>query len=367
MGSGGKFLSTLKKAAEVAGDVLTTKGDLLTRSASALGRLGIGSNNQILTADSTQPLGMKWAAAAAGYLAPTLGGTAINSGATVSDITSLSLSSANNIAWNVTTSGVDIDFSEPDIQTISIAATTTFTTSNRAAGKTKTLRIITDGTERTLNFPAGWNFVGTVPTSQAASTTGLLKLINYGTTDAFIVASYQVEGLGIVTPAWKRIVYQQQTGGSANFNVTGLSSTSQYMMFTFAGSFGGNDQLRIRFGTGGSIDTGTSYKWGSATMGGSYSGASSTGDTSITVNSANFETNRNFLVSGFMQWNAPEDGSGTAGTRIGTFTTTGLANGFQTFQTGFEYLESATPITDVRFYASGGNDIRGTLAMYQSQ
>ena len=67
MGSGGKFLSTLKKAAEVAGDVLTTKGDLLTRSASALGRLGIGSNNQILTADSTQPLGMKWAAAAAGW------------------------------------------------------------------------------------------------------------------------------------------------------------------------------------------------------------------------------------------------------------------------------------------------------------
>ena len=61
MGSGGKFLSTLKKAAEVAGDVLTTKGDILSRSASALGRLGIGSNGQVLQADSSETLGIKWA------------------------------------------------------------------------------------------------------------------------------------------------------------------------------------------------------------------------------------------------------------------------------------------------------------------
>ncbi len=57
----GKFLSTLKKAATVAGDVLTTKGDILSRSASALGRLGIGSNGQVLQADSTETLGIKWA------------------------------------------------------------------------------------------------------------------------------------------------------------------------------------------------------------------------------------------------------------------------------------------------------------------
>ena len=60
------FLSTLKKATTVAGDVLTTKGDILSRSASALGRLGIGSNDQVLTADSAQPLGLKWATAGGG-------------------------------------------------------------------------------------------------------------------------------------------------------------------------------------------------------------------------------------------------------------------------------------------------------------
>ena len=65
MGSS-KFLSTLKKAATTAADILTTKGDLLTRSASALGRLGIGSDGQILEADSTQSLGMKWATAGGG-------------------------------------------------------------------------------------------------------------------------------------------------------------------------------------------------------------------------------------------------------------------------------------------------------------
>ena len=57
------FLSTLKKSAQVAGDILTAKGDILTRSASALSRLAVGSNDQILTADSGEATGLKWATA----------------------------------------------------------------------------------------------------------------------------------------------------------------------------------------------------------------------------------------------------------------------------------------------------------------
>lgn len=43
-------------------DIFTTKGDLAVASgADAAGRLGVGSNGQLLTADSVEALGMKWA------------------------------------------------------------------------------------------------------------------------------------------------------------------------------------------------------------------------------------------------------------------------------------------------------------------
>lgn len=42
-------------------DIFTTKGDLAVASAAnAAGRLGVGSNNQVLMADSAQSLGVKW-------------------------------------------------------------------------------------------------------------------------------------------------------------------------------------------------------------------------------------------------------------------------------------------------------------------
>ena len=43
---------------------LTTKGDLLVTSGSALNRLGVGTNGFVLTADSTATNGLTWAVAA---------------------------------------------------------------------------------------------------------------------------------------------------------------------------------------------------------------------------------------------------------------------------------------------------------------
>jgi hypothetical protein len=47
--------------------LLTTKGDLISATAaSTVARLGVGSDNQILVADSTASTGLKWATASAG-------------------------------------------------------------------------------------------------------------------------------------------------------------------------------------------------------------------------------------------------------------------------------------------------------------
>ena len=70
--------------------VLTTKGDLVAFD-TAPTRLPVGSNAQVLTADSTQATGIKWATPAAGYSAPTIGSTSIGSGATVTTIAGLTL------------------------------------------------------------------------------------------------------------------------------------------------------------------------------------------------------------------------------------------------------------------------------------
>jgi len=102
------------------------------------------------------------------------------------------LDNIQNLIHDQSVSGIDIDFSEDEVQTISIAANTTFTTANRAIGKSKTLKITTDATLRTLDFPA-WKFVGAKPADQAASKVGILTLTCFGTADTDIVAAYAVQ------------------------------------------------------------------------------------------------------------------------------------------------------------------------------
>lgn len=110
------------------------------------------------------------------------------------DVVGNNIDNIQNLIHDVSTSGTDIDFTEDELQTISISANTTFTTTNRVLGKSKTLKITTDGTLRTFTFP-GWDWVSVIPANQAASKDGYLTLTSYGTTDADIVAAYQVGSL----------------------------------------------------------------------------------------------------------------------------------------------------------------------------
>ncbi len=87
---------------------------------------------------------------------------------------------------------VNLDLALSNMQSVSLAGNVTFTTSNGAAGRALTLRIIADGSTRNLTFPA-WVFLGDAPTDIAASKTGVLSLASWGTTDGAIVAAYAVE------------------------------------------------------------------------------------------------------------------------------------------------------------------------------
>ena len=81
--------STLKTQidAQIPDSLLTTKGDLIAATgASTPARLGVGTNNQVLVADSTAATGIKWAAtpaAATSYTLLNSGGTALTGAATI--------------------------------------------------------------------------------------------------------------------------------------------------------------------------------------------------------------------------------------------------------------------------------------------
>jgi hypothetical protein len=87
----------------------TAKGAILVGTgASTYAAQAVGSNGQVLTANSAQADGVEWTTIA-GYSAPTLGSTSIASGATVTTIAGLTLT-APTLTGTVTASG-DINLS----------------------------------------------------------------------------------------------------------------------------------------------------------------------------------------------------------------------------------------------------------------
>ena len=85
-------------------NVISAKGDIVVGTAAQTpGVVAVGTNGQYLQADSTTATGLKWSTVT-GYSAPTLGSTVINSGATVTTISGLTLS-APTLSGTVTASG----------------------------------------------------------------------------------------------------------------------------------------------------------------------------------------------------------------------------------------------------------------------
>jgi hypothetical protein len=91
------------------------------------------------------------------------------------------------------TTNLDLAAITGTYQTVSLTGNITFTTSNRANGRTASIRIVCDGTNRNLAFPA-WKFIGAAaPASIAANKTAVLSLTFFGTADTDCVAAYAVE------------------------------------------------------------------------------------------------------------------------------------------------------------------------------
>lgn len=88
----------------------------------------------------------------------------------------------------------DIDFTLADYRSLTLAGNVTFTTSNRAAPRARTIRIIGDGSSRTLTFPAGWIFLGAAaPTALAANKIAILSVTCFGANDSDVVAAYSAQ------------------------------------------------------------------------------------------------------------------------------------------------------------------------------
>ena len=105
---------------------------------------------------------------------------------------------SKNVAINVNTLATatgtqNLDFTSEGYLTHSITGNITYTASNYAAGKSLSVRITSDATQRNLTFPASWVFVGSKPTAIAASKKAILSVTSFGATEAETVAAYAVQ------------------------------------------------------------------------------------------------------------------------------------------------------------------------------
>ena len=100
----------------------------------------------------------------------------------------------SEIATITPSSGVvAINMSSEILKKTTLDSNTTFSATGIAEGTSATLKILADGTDRTLAFASGWLFIGQKPVSIAASKTAILVLTSFGTGNADIVASYSVQ------------------------------------------------------------------------------------------------------------------------------------------------------------------------------
>ena len=295
---------------------LTTKGQIHTHDSSSNTALNVGTDGYILSADSTEATGLK-------YVANTDAGLTLG---TKGDLHTRS--SSTNVALGV---GANLK------SLYANSATTTGLEWNTNARETLT------GTGDVL-YSSGAN---TLARLGAGSDGDVLTL-------ASGVPSWATASAG----AWTEIVNDTQGGGANEINLTGLSDTGAFIMFQGLYAVGGSDEIRLRFGIGGSVDTGSHYSYEITNNGGASS--TPTGVSYITLN--NGANSNPTYISGFMNLDCDETGSGI-GVRRGYVLSRRPSQ--QTI-VSFQWDDDTSPLTNIRFYTNGGNDITGSTQVWAS-
>ena len=113
--------------------------------------------------------------------------TIINATITTGTVTNLVYSHQN--VSNVT--GQVIDFDSRNLITITLTGDTTFSTTNRGAGKNVTARLLAGASSRTISFDSDIVFVGLPLTGVEANKTTILNFTSFGTSETDTVCAFE--------------------------------------------------------------------------------------------------------------------------------------------------------------------------------
>jgi len=94
-----------------------------------------------------------------------------------------------------TTGTIDLDMStlNDTYQTITLTGNPTFTTSNRAAGRSVTVKLSAGGSSRTITWPSWIPLGAALPTTLASGKVAVFTVTFFDTTDAAACASYAAQ------------------------------------------------------------------------------------------------------------------------------------------------------------------------------
>ncbi len=219
-------------------NIVDAKGDIIAATAAdTVARLAVGSNNQVLTADSSTATGLKWAtpaASATSYALINTGGTALSG--TTTTITGLS--GYNKLMILAQT--VSTDNNNADISVRFNSDTGSNYTS--LGGYVRN----TDGYSKELGIRSETNFNGT--------SIGFIQLSNYSPSSGD--GSIQIDGANSTGVK----ILQIASGANNGFNSTAYDNR----LITTGGYYKGTSVISsVSFISGnGSFDTGTIYIYG---------------------------------------------------------------------------------------------------------